>query len=205
VSVILSAAMAYVIGRAFIADRESFLRTKIGIWTLVLGATSLLFLPPQVAALVSTPLPDGLSSLGLNDLLKASSSFSPWLLYAAWIVTSVAALLIGAEVWRAGEPGWRPGSGGNAMDSSAVGRASGLLVMSDSLEDVADVISRVNLDAKGVEKLSGDLEEVGRRLAFKMPEEPAGVYKFLVENGVPIAIAAPATGHLSDGAKKVRC
>jgi hypothetical protein len=203
-SVILSAAMAYVIGRAFIAEEGSFLRTKTGIWMLVVGALSFLFLPPQVVAMTSVQLPDSVSLPGVTDVLATPAGYSATSVYAGWVLTSIAAWLLGAEIWRAGKPGWRPGSGSNIYDRSPAGRAAGLFPLQDTLDGVAEVIARVRIDPKGVVALAPALEEAGRRLALTMPADSSGVYRVLVDNGVPTPVAGPATRHLIEGAKRGR-
>jgi hypothetical protein len=202
VSVILSAAMAYVLGRAFIAEPGSFLRGRTGMWLLVTGAFSFLFLPPQVAGMVGAKLPEGISVPGVTDMLSAPAGFDPVVANVIWVLTSVAACLAGAEIWRARQPGWRPGSGSNSYDRTPAGRARGLFPLQETLADVADVIARVKLDLKGVEALAPALRDVGRRLAPTMPEESSGVYRALLENGVPIPVAGPVTHYLMEGAKQ---
>ena len=106
-----SAAMAYAIGAAVIAPRDSFLRTKTGIWILVVGGLSLLFLPPQLTALGGT-----MGSV-TSGMFTWPSGLGKGLYIGIWMVTSVLGLLVGMRIWNVRKPDWRSGVS-NAFDSS---------------------------------------------------------------------------------------
>ncbi len=203
VSIVLSAAMAFACGRFLVADRDSMLRTKRGGLLLVVGALSFIPLPPQVVAMGNMKLPATMNVPGVTDTFLAPAGFNGTVYLVVWALTSVAAGLVGARIWDAGKPSWRPGAT-SAFDTSPVGRARGLLVMAESLDDAADVMSRVKLDATSVPVLAPELAELGERLALKIPTKSSDVYRVLVAGGVPIAVAGSATKHIHEGAQKMR-
>jgi hypothetical protein len=194
-----SAAIAYVIGYAFTAPRESFVRSRRGIWVLVVLGLTLLFLPPQLTALDASlsAVPGAAGMAPLADLAWPAA-FSKGGYLAGWIVTSVAALLIGLRIWEAGTPGSRGGAS-RAYDASAASRASGLLPLADTLPDALDVLARAGLSERDVARVAADIREAGRRLADALPPSDGAVYS-MVAAKVPTAIAGPVTGYLLEGA-----
>jgi hypothetical protein len=203
VSIVLSAVMAYIDGQFFVADRDSMLRTKRGGLLLVAGTLSFIPLPPQVVAIGNMKIPDWAIVPGVTDAFLAPKGFNGNIFLAVWLLTSVTAALAGVRIWDAGKPGWRPGMSA-AFDTSPVGRARGLLVMADSLDEAADIIARVRLDAKSVPAIGPELETFGTRLAPKIPAEAPEVYRALVAGGVPIPVAGPVARHIHDGAQQMR-
>jgi hypothetical protein len=197
VAALLSAAVCYAVGYAIIAPRDSALRTKRGLTLLVIGVLSIVTLPPQLPALgTATALTNG----SLPDLgLAWPEALDTGAYIAAWLTTSLAALLLGMRIWKAGRPGWRAGSGGAAYDSSASGRAAALIVMADGLDDVFDALRRTGTDAKGVERIAEELRSIGRRFASELPGEASAVYA-LVASKVTPALAPGVTRHLLEGA-----
>lgn len=196
-SIIGSAGMAYADGLAFVAERGSELRSKRAILWLVLGTLTFVPLPPQLILMGDIKLGGDVAALGMGAAFSFPRGFVAGPYWVIWIVTTLLGAAVGARLWMAGQPGWRDTSG--ALDTSAAGRARGLLVMCDSLGDAADTIVRVRLDAKGAEALSRELEDLGRRLARTLPAESKAVYDGLVSGGVPIAVAGTVTRHLVAG------
>ncbi len=196
-SIIGSAAMAYVDGLAFVAERGSDLRTKRAVLWLVIGTLSFVPLPPQLILMGGIRLGGDVAALGMGTSFAFPHGFVAEPYWVIWIVTTIAGAAVGARVWKAGQPGWRDTSGG--LDTSAAGRARGLLVMCDTLADAADTLVRVRLDAKGAAALRAELTDLGRRLGGAMPVASSAVYHDLVARGVPIAVAGPATRYLTEG------
>lgn len=192
IAVLASAGICYLVGYAFIAPRDSIVRSKRGITFLVLAVLSLVTLPPQLpgtTALVGTVA---------GPSLAWPSTISPGAYIAIWVVSSVAALLAGMRIWRAGRPGWRAGAGGAAYDTSKSGRAAALIALADTLDETFDILTRIGVDARGVDRIAQELQAAGHRFAAYIPEEPGAAYR-LVAAGVPASIAANVTRHLLDG------
>lgn len=200
-SIIGSAAMAYVDGLALVAGRGSELRTKRAILWLVLGTITFVPLPPQLILMGDVRLGGDIAALGMGTAFAFPHGFVAGPYWALWIATTIAGAAVGARLWQVGSPGWRETSG--ALDSSAAGRARGLLVMCDSLADAADTLLRVRLDAKGAEALGTELTDLGRRLGHTLPAESSAIYQDLVARGLPIAVAGPVTRFLAAGRMQV--
>ncbi len=199
-SLVMSAMMTFLIGYAVIADRDSFLRTKFGIVLLVTGAVSFVPLPPQLPSIDAAlePIAGQLGSLA--STFAWPGSLDKGLYLAAWIVSSLAALLVGMRIWNVRKPGWRPGSGSSAYDTSATGRARGLIPLADSLDEALQTISRTGVDSRGVTNLAEELRAVGRRFSASLPAESGAVYN-LVVSALPTGGLAPAvTRYLLEGA-----
>jgi len=213
-ALLASAAMAYAIGAAVIAPRDSFLRTKTGTWILVIGALSLIILPPQLTALggtlgsVTTGIETSVGgsvgatgSAGVADSITGMftwpSGLSKGLYIGLWLVTSVLGLLVGMRIWNVRKPGWRSG-GSNAFDSSVSGRVRGLLPLADSLAEALDTIARSGIDARGTELLAEELRGVGRRFAAEIPEGSAAAYNLVAKTLTP-SVANVATRYLLEG------
>lgn len=189
-----SAAMAYLIGYAFIAPRDAFVRTKRGVLVLVLGGMSLVLLPPQMTGLDSV-LGSLASSFGTDFSWPASIGKGAYL--AIWAVTSVGAALVGMRIWKAGSSDWRGGSA-RAYDASAVSRVNGLLPLADTLPDAIDVIARAGLTERDAARAAADLREAGRRLANALPPSDGALYA-MVAAKMPAAVAGYVTGCLLEG------
>jgi len=211
-----SAATTYAVGSAFIADRDAFLRSKRGIWLLIILATSFVPTPPMLPSIGSSvqlasrgagslgagagALGAGGSALGASTSMIAwPSSLPPALYIAAWLVTSLGGALLGAQVWRAGQPNWRPGARTAAYDSSAGGRARGLLPMAASLDDALDTLSRVGVTARDVDTLAEELRLLGRRFSAELPTASGDAYSRVAAKVAP-ALAASTTRYLLEGA-----
>lgn len=199
VALIGSVAAAYVVGYAFIAPRDAFVRTKRGVWALVVLGGSLLLLPPQVTA-TDVALAPLMGSMGLasSDAAAWPSVIGKQAYIAVWLVTSVIAFLIGIRIWRAGKPGWR-GEPSRAFDTSAGARAASLLPMVDTLADALDVLSRAGLAGRDVAAITSEVRDVGRRFAASLPEKDGEVYA-LVAKRLPGEVASALTGLLLEGA-----
>ncbi|MHB9004334.1 MAG: hypothetical protein ACYC6C_09785 [Coriobacteriia bacterium] len=195
--VLASAAMSYVVGYAVIAPRDSGIRSKRSMLMLIMGALSLIPLPPQLPALGAASGAVGDMMPGLS--LSWPSGISTGAYIALWLATSIVALLAGMRIWNAGKPGWLPGTQGAAYDSSASGRAAALIAMANSLDDVLDALRRTGVDAKGVERIAEEIRNAGRRFASQLPEESGAAYRFVAGRVAP-ATAAGVTGYLLEGA-----
>ena len=200
-SLVLSSLMSFLIGHAVIVERDSFLRKKFGLLLLVGGAFSFVLLPPQLTSMDAAlePVSNQLGSLASGLAWPATLGKQTYLVL--WVISSLAALLIGMQIWNARKPGWRPGNNSNAFDTSATGRARGLLPMADSLEDALDTLRRTGLDAGSVPKLAEELRTVGRRFSASMPDGSGAVYS-LVVTALPTGGLAPVvTRYLLEGAE----
>lgn len=198
VSLILSYASAYLAGYAFIAPRESFFRSKIGVWVVIGVVLSFVTLPPTLPGLAGSMGEASAVAPGLGDVFAWPAAVSPGLYLALWTLGSTGAALVGMQVWRAGKPGWRSPAG-NAWDSSAAGRARGLLPLADSIDDALDVLARTRVDARGARSMATDLRTVGGRFAESLPPDTAAVYR-LVASKLDAPVAAEVTGLLLEGA-----
>lgn len=190
-ALVASAGIAYLIGAAFIAPRESFWRTKSGVLALIVLGLSFVTLPPQL------PLMDSLTSA----LGAAGSSFTGQLAWpnalpagvydAVWALTSLGAFLLGYRVWES--------KTAKAYDASAASRVSSLLPLADTLPDALDVLVRAGLGPKDVERSAGDIRRVGGRLANALPPSDGALYA-MVAARVPASVAGAVTGYLLEGA-----
>lgn len=179
---VLAGGCAYVVGHAFVAPRESFLRSTTG--GLILAACVLVALlaPPLVAGAVP----------GGSD---------PALYRMLWVALVAAGLLAGVRVWR-----MRPlssGGRGFTLDESPVSRAEAALPLADSLEDALDVLGREKVTARDVARLSRALKHTGSRYFHQLPEKQSEVYT-LVARSVPREVAAEVTGLLLEGVGRKR-
>ncbi|MDO8987474.1 MAG: hypothetical protein Q7V14_04540 [Coriobacteriia bacterium] len=198
-SIILSAAASYAVGYAIIAPRDVFLRSKTGIWLLVMLALSFIPLPPQLTALDSTTpsLSSVAPGMNLSVTWPAALGKGPYL--TLWVIASLLALLAGLRIWNAGKPGWRASSATAAYDTSKTGRVRAMLVMADTLEDSLDLLKRMEIDAKSAEQLAEELHRAGERFSNGLPESAGDVYR-MVATIVPPATASVVTRLLLEGA-----
>ena len=194
-----SVATAFLVGYAFVAPKESFFRTKRGVWLLVLLAISFVPLPPQVAAMdkATLPLADVLGEAGVSAFAwPAGLGKTTYLVL--WAVLSVLSFLVGIRIWKIGTPEWR-GSSNVLWDSSAASRVKGLLPMANSLADVLDTISRAHLSAKEAPQVAAEVRRAGRQFAGELPEKAGDVYRLVAED-LPGDVASLVTGYLLEGA-----
>lgn len=203
-SLIGSAGVCFLAGSALIAPRDSLLRTKRSITLLVFAVLSLAVLPPQ---LVSFDAPAALSAVSVpaasvGAALAWPSALPRGLYIGMWLFTSIGSALVGAQIWRARQPGWRGGVA-SAHDTSAAGRAAGLIPLADSLQDALDVLARTSVDARSVERLADLLTGVGRRFSADVPQEPGAAYRLVAAQLSP-AVAAVVTRFLMEGAREAR-
>lgn len=189
-ALLASAATCYAIGVAFRSPNGSFLRTKRGVMLLVVLAFSFVTLPPQLPSMDAT-----LSMLGSGQSvlpgLNWPEGFSKGLYLALWLVTSVAAGLIGRRIWQPVE--------NKAYDSSAASRVSSLLPLADTLPDALGVLRQANIGPKDVARASGDIRLAGSRLAHALPPSDGALYT-MVAAQLPTSVAATVTGYLLEGA-----
>lgn len=188
---ILSALASYLIGAAFIAPRESFWRTKRGVLVLVLGGLSLVTLPPQMTML------DGMLGSAAAGTLSWPESIGKGTYLVAWAASSVLALLLGFQVWRAGSP--ERAGGGRAYDASGGSRVESLLPMAKDLADALDIVQRAGLTARDLPRVTEPLRGAGRRFASEMPSSDGALYQ-LVAARVAAPVAGPVTDALLQGA-----
>jgi len=172
-------------------------RSKRGVWVLVVLGLTLLFLPPQLTAMDAISGIAGASASMLPDLAWPAG-ISKGLYLSVWIVSSVGALLAGLRIWQAGTPAWR-GGGGKAYDASAASRASSLLPMADTLPDALDVLARAGLTERDTSRAADDIRAAGRRLANALPPSDGALYT-MVAARLPAAVASQVTGLLLEGA-----
>lgn len=201
ISLLLSAATCYAIGFAVIAPRDAWLRTKLGISTLVVATLSFVPLPPQLLGMESAASSLGSASAGIAASLAWPAMISKGLYVVLWALMSLAGLLIGMQIWNVGKPGWRASGNSSAYDTSKTGRMRALIVMADSLPEVLDIMARMGADAKSVEGLAEELRTAGRRFALELPESPADAYR-MVSTAIGPAAAAVATRLLLEGAER---
>lgn len=193
-----SAAVAYAIGCAFVAQRDSFLRTKRGILLLVVGGISLIPLPPQMTA-----LDDAAGSLVgvLGDAgaaLAWPAGLSKGLYLGLWIGSTLLALLVGLRIWQVGSAEWG-GRGGRAYDASGASRVESLTPLANCIEDALDSIGRSGIAERDLPRVAEVLRAVGRRFSDSLPPSDGEVFR-LVAARVPPAIAGAVTGLLLEGA-----
>lgn len=194
-----SAAMAYAIGYAFVAPRESFLRTKRGILLLVFGGLSLVPLPPQVVGLedAAGPLSGVLGSAGAAALAWPAE-LGKGLYLGLWVISTLLAFLAGMRIWQLGTPDWRGGAG-RAYDASGASRVESLVPLADRIEDALDAIGRSGISERDVPRVAEVLRAAGRRFSDSLPPSDGEVFR-LVAARVPSAIAGAVTGLLLEGA-----
>lgn len=194
-----SAALAYAIGYAFVAPRDSFLRTKRGILLLVVGGISLIPLPPQLVALEDAvgPMSGMLGSAG-SAALAWPAGLGKGLYLGLWIASTLLALLAGLRIWQVGSAEWG-GRGGRAYDASGASRVESLTPLANCIEDALDTIGRSGIAERDVPRVAEVLRAVGRRFTDSLPPSDSEVFR-LVAARVPPAIAGAITGLLLEGA-----
>lgn len=192
-----SAACAYLIGYAFAAPRDAFVRTKRGILLVVLVGLTLIPLPAQLPSLGGAVESLGSPAAGLSGLAWPQS-LDTGVYLVLWVVTTIAALLVGVRIWQLGTPAWRGGAG-RAVDASAASRATGLIPLADRIEDVLRVLKDSGIGVRDVPRVAEALRIAGGRFANSLPPTDGEVYR-LVSGHVPAAIAGPVTGLLLEGA-----
>jgi hypothetical protein len=198
-SIALSAAMGWACGAAFIARPGTPLRSKGMMVALVIATLSFVPAPPQVLLLGASPMKVPGDTMGVTAMLAFPKGFVAWPWWALWVLATIGAVLAGGRIWDAGKAGWRSAPG--AYDTSAAGRARALLLMADSIADVADTVARLGLTPKDADKLAPDLRTVGRRLAPQLPSDASGLYRQLSTRGVPPTVAGPVARSLAEGAR----
>lgn len=185
---VLSGVLAYVVGYALIAPRESVLRSKAGGMVLAASVLVALVLPPILVSLIR-----------VGDLAVWPVGLNEDVYRYTWVALMVSGLLGGLRVWRMRWPSWRGGT--LTLDESPVSRVEAQLPLVDSLDAALDVLSREKLAAKDVARIAPQLRLVGNRFWFQVPERNSDVYK-LVANHIPPAAAAAVTGLLLEGAER---
>lgn len=181
----LAGGCAYVVGHAFVAPRDSFLRTPAGGVVIALCVLFALVGPPSAARMATALAGDGAAV--------------PWAsgLRSAWIALTAAGLLVGLRAWRMRLPADRRGV--LAFDESVTGRIESQLPLAISLEDALDVLARERAEAKHVPRLAASLRHLGARYFHQLPERESELYA-LVAAHTGAGIAADVTGLLLEGA-----
>ncbi|MHB8762290.1 MAG: hypothetical protein ACYC6J_07925 [Coriobacteriia bacterium] len=181
---LLGGACAWLVGHAFVAPRDSFLRSAPGGMVLAACVLLALFAPATLAG-----------------LLEARGQWPAWLsddLYRLACAALVAlGLLGGVRVWR-----MRLFSGDARLfrlDESPASRAEAALPLAGSLADALDVLAREKVGQRDVARLSLALRRLGARYFHQLPEKRGEVYT-LVARHVGPGVAADVTGLLLEGA-----
>lgn len=182
----LSGVCAFLVGRAFVAPRDSFLRTQVGGFVAGGCVIFALFVPPTIAGLAG----------GANPLAAAASHSDIAILRGVWVALTSAGLLSGMRVWRL--IARLRGGGGLTLDESPVSRAESQLLLADSLQDALDVLGRENVSPRDVVRLSERIRHIGLRYWNQVPEKQGDAYR-LVAAHVPAQVAAAVTGLLLEG------
>jgi len=196
-----SAATAYLIGYRVVAPRESFWRTKFGMWVLIALGLTFVILPPQVSGLDSAADSIGSTAGGIGASLGGLLSMPGWfnkpVYLVVWVLTSLVALLVGMRIWKVRDPEWRPATVG-ATESAAV-RAQGLLPLAGSLDEVFATLTAAPLTARDIEFLAPQLLFAGARFGAGLPEKRSDAFNVVARRVSP-AIATRVTELLQQGA-----
>jgi len=184
-AILLAGGCAYLVGHAFVAARDSFLRTTAGGVVIALCVLFALMGPPSAARMATALTDDGAAV--------------PWasVLRSVWIALVAASLLMGLRVWRMRLPADRRGA--FAFDESVTGRVESQLPLADSLGDALDVLARERVEAKHVPRLAASIRHLGARYFHQLPERESEAYTF-VSAHAGAGIAADVTGLLLEGA-----
>lgn len=200
-AVLASVASAYAIGLSFIADTDSFLRTKTGVLILIGLGLSLLILPPQLIGAGSSLSSLGVTAdSGLMSALMWPDGLSRGLYVAVWIVLTLGGLFAGLHIWNVRDPEWRRSSA--ALDASSASRAEGLLPLADSLTEALEVLGRAQLKPRDAERLAPALQALGRRFGRELPEKKSEAFNLIVRYVSP-AVAPIIVGHIQGGAVRI--
>lgn len=194
-ALLISALVSYFIGAAFVAPRDSFLRTKRGIAVLVLGGMSFVLLPPQLPALGAVTSSAG--AAGVLPGLEWPAALDKGLYMGVWLATSAVALLVGLRIWKAGSGEWREGN--RQFDASTASRVNSMLPLADNLPDAIDVLVQAHLTERDCARVAPDVREAGRKLANALPPSDGALYS-MVAAKLPGAVAGAVTGYLLEGA-----
>lgn len=185
---LLSGVCAHIVGYAFVAPRESILRSRGGGLLLSASVLTALAMPPMLAQMVSAGTigawPAGLGADAYRTL---------------WVALATAGLLTGLRAWR-----MRFGrgiAGAFALDESPAGRAQGQLPLADSLHAALDVLARETPTERDIGRLADAIRAVSSRFWHQLPEKDGEVYN-LVRGHVPPAVAADVTRLLLEGAQR---
>ncbi len=185
---LMSGVCAHVVGYAFVAPRESLLRSRGG--GLVLGACVLMALaaPPLLADLVTK------GSIGRWPAGMNADAY-----HTLWVVLAALGLLSGLRAWRMRIG--RGGAGAFTLDESPAGRAQGQLPFADSLHAALDVLSREPLTQRDIGRLTDGIRAVGMRFWHQVPEKGSDAYNLVCDHVSP-AIAADVTRLLLEGSQR---
>lgn len=198
VSALASGATAYLIGYAFLAEHDSFIRTKTGSIVLVVLALTFLFLPPQLMSIGSALKPLGAQSgSGVMDAFGWPAGLNREFYRFGWIVLMIAGLLSGLRIWDVRKPDWHPGA--MALSASPLSRAEGLLPLAKSLDDALQTLGQVNLTPRDAEHLASRLRDVGRHFGHQLPENNGASYR-VVAQYLPPTVTVIVTGYILEGA-----
>ena len=185
---VLSGMCAYIVGYAFVAPSDSFLRSPAGGMVLAACVLIALAIPPTLADLVST-----------GTIGTWPARLNPAAYHAAWVSLTAMGLLSGVRAWRMR---FRRGGGGVfTFDESPVGRARAQLPLADSLDAALDVLARETPSDRNLGSVADAIRAVGTRFWHQLPERDGEVYN-LVRRHVPPALAADVTRLLLEGAQR---
>ncbi|MBN2248600.1 MAG: hypothetical protein JW733_07860 [Coriobacteriia bacterium] len=198
VALLGSAGTAYVIGYAFTAPRDAFLRTKRGVVLLIVAGITIVPLPPQLIGMDEALGPLGGMMGNAATALAWPAGLGKGVYLGLWIASTALGFFGGIRIWQFGTSEWRGGAN-RAFDASAASRVCSLLPMADRVEQALDTLAQAGLTAKDLSRVVGEVREVGRRFSDSLPPSDGEVYR-LVSSRVPAAVAAAITGLLLEGA-----
>lgn len=185
---LLSGVCAHIVGYAFVAPRESILRSRGG--GLLLGASVLMALaiPPMLAQMVSA------GTIGVWPAGLGADAYR-----TLWVTLATAGLLTGLRAWRIRFG--RSIAGAFTLDESPAGRARGQLPLADSLHAALDVLARETPTQRDIGRMDDAIRAVSSRFWHQLPEKDSEVYN-LVRDHVPSAVTADVTRLLLEGAQR---
>lgn len=188
-AVLLACGASYLVGHAFVAPRDSFMRTTAG---GALGAGCVLFAlgGPPMAVRVAASLGDA-----TVDALWGTA------LRSIWLVLVAIGLLVGMRVWRLRL--LTEGRGALRFDESVPGRVESQLPLASSLADALDVLARERVAMKHLPRLGPSIKHLGAHYFYQLPERESELYA-LVSTHTGAEIAAGVTGLLLEGAGRRR-
>ncbi len=197
-----SGATAYAIGYAFIAQPDSFFRSRMGALVLALLGVTFVFLPPQLMSMGSPyTVPGALAGPAVASAFAWPAGLNLEVYRFGWIALMIVGLLTGMRIWNVRQPGWRPGS--FSLDASSASHVATLLPVVDSLDEALEALGRAKLTPKDAERLTPQLRTIGRRFGHRLPEQNSAAFKLVAEH-VPPSVAAIVTGHILEGAARTQ-
>lgn len=184
---LFSGACTYLVGYAFVAPRDSFLRSKSGGMVLGMAVVFAIVIAPSVTPLLTS------EALGGWPVGFGADEY-----HTLWVALMGTGLLAGMRVWRMR---FGRGPGSFSLDESPASRVRGQLPLAGTLAAALDVLARENPSAKDVGRLADAIQVVGSRFWHQLPEKDSELYN-LVRGHVSPAVAADVTKLLLEGAAR---